>query len=428
MNIKRIGVLGSGFIDWGGGLDFLRLVLGALADKAGSGEVELTLLLPASGQPLVDRFTSGFQALRERRFIQEMKQQHWATLQSAKQRNRVLNSLIQQDGAFKIETYRGEGGLRRVIQRNRIDAVLPSIGRQSKDFPVPWVGYMFDYQHKHLPHLFSEDECRRRDDIFAAILASASVVIVNSRDAQSDIDNFNPGHAARIIALPFTPMPNPAWFAADEVGVANKYKLPKRYFLISNQFWRHKAHLTAFEALALLRQASGNQDVQIVCTGETWDSRHPEYFAKLQQQLVELNLHEAVHILGHIPKQDQIQIMKSSVAVIQPTLFEGGPGGGSVFDAMALGVRAIVSDIAVNREIEDANISFFTTGSAVDLGEKMAIALRTEPPPIDRRRQMELAKQRTTRLGECLLEATQYARMQYSVTHRDTAASVSIGG
>lgn len=413
----KIGVIGSGFIDWGGGIDFLRLVLGALAEKARAGEIELTLLLPASGRTLADRLASGLQALRERRFIQELKQQHWATLQSEKQRERVLNSLIQQDGAFKVETYSGEDGLWRAIQRNRIDAVLPSIGRQSKDFPVPWVGYMFDYQHKHLPHLFSKEERQRRDEIFTAILASASVVIVNSRDTQSDIEAFNPDHAAKIIALPFTPMPNPAWFAADKVGLADKYKLPKRYFLISNQFWRHKAHLTAFEALALLRRDPGNQDVKIVCTGETRDSRHPEYFAELQQQLAELNMHEAVSILGHIPKQDQIQIMKNSVAVIQPTLFEGGPGGGSVFDAMALGVRAIVSDIAVNREIEDANVTFFSTGSAANLAEKMAISLKLPALAIDKHRQLELSRQRTARLGERLMDAIQCARDHYTDNH-----------
>jgi glycosyltransferase involved in cell wall biosynthesis len=272
---------------------------------------------------------------------------------------------------------------------------------------------MFDYQHKHLPHLFSEEECNRRDEKFAGMLAAASAVIVNSRDTQTDIETFNPDHASKIIALPFTPLPNPAWFAADNENVVQKYKLPKRYFLISNQFWRHKSHITAFEALALLQRNADIQDVQIVCTGEMRDSRHPNYFSELEANIVGMGLRNAVSILGHIPKIDQIQIMKNAVAVVQPTLFEGGPGGGSVFDAMALGIRAIISDIPVNREIEDANATFFTTGSVPDLAEKMAIALSEEAPQIDGERQLELARQRTAVLGGRLLEAAACAREKH---------------
>jgi len=268
---------------------------------------------------------------------------------------------------------------------------------------------MFDYQHKHLPHLFAEEERQRRDKVFAGMLAEAAVVIVNSRDTQSDIETFNPDRASAVVALPFTPIPDPAWFDADGEEVARKYELPKRYFLISNQFWRHKSHLTAFEALAILRQDAGLRDVKIICTGETRDTRHPTYFSELQKEIAALDIADAVNILGHIPKQDQMQIMKNAVAVIQPTLFEGGPGGGAVYDAVALGVRAIVSDIAVNREIEDAKVTFFTAGSSADLAEKMAMLLSKPPPRLDPESLLASAGRRTEKLGERLLEAIELA-------------------
>ena len=90
------------------------------------------------------------------------------------------------------------------------------------------------------------------------------------------------------------------------------------------------------------------------------DYRFPEHINNLQREIDELGIADQVHFLGHIPKADQIAIMKGSLAVLQPTLFEGGPGGGSVYDAVSLGVPALLSDIPVNREIEnEKNLLYF---------------------------------------------------------------------
>ena len=64
--------------------------------------------------------------------------------------------------------------------------------------------------------------------------------------------------------------------------------------------------------------------------------------------------------------------MKGSLAVVQTTLFEGGPGGGSVWDAISLGKPSIVSDISTNLEIEnEPTVTFFKTKDADDLADKM---------------------------------------------------------
>jgi len=287
----------------------------------------------------------------------------------------------------------------------------------SPDFPVPWVGYLFDYQHKYLPDFFTEEERDKRDASFARMLASAPAVVVHSKAAQQDIEAFNPDHTSTVFALPIAPLPNADWFAEDLIGVVKKYGLPERYFLISNQFWRHKSHLTAFEALSLLRRNDEFNDVVVVCTGLTRDSRHPGYFPEVQKRIGELGLGEALKIVGYIPKLDQIQLMKRAVALIQPTLFEGSPGGLCVYDALALGVRAIVSDIPVNLEIQEPNVTFFKAASAENLAERMAIALREPAPWIDKERQLELARQRTTQLGERLMDAIQCAGDRYTAEH-----------
>ncbi len=112
----------------------------------------------------------------------------------------------------------------------------------------------------------------------------------------------------------------------------------------------------------------------------------------------------SMHFLGHIPKADQIAIMKDSLAVIQPTLFEGGTGGGSVYDAISLGVPAILSDIPVNREIEnEKNIFYFNSESDTDLAEKILDFLKRDIKRPEKENLVEMGEQRKFLLGTRLL-------------------------
>ena len=168
--------------------------------------------------------------------------------------------------------------------------------------------------------------------------------------------------------------------------------------------------------------------MKVVCTGQTQDYRHPGYFDELQSRIADLGLTDAVVVLGHIPKLDQIQIMKQAVALVQPTLFEGSQGGLAVYDAVGLGVRAIVSDIPVNLEIQDSYVTFFQTGSVEDLAIKMAKILGEAAPRIDKRHQLKRAEQRITLFGDILLQAVAAASQPNGPhkldTHEPTLQSV----
>jgi glycosyltransferase involved in cell wall biosynthesis len=203
-------------------------------------------------------------------------------------------------------------------------------------------------------------------------LTQAKSVIVNSRAAAADIAKFVPQATARVFALPFAPAPGRDWLA-DRPEVVSRYGITSPFFIISNQFWIHKDHATAFAAFRIL--AEHDSQIALVCTGSTVDSRNPDYFPGLLARLKSWGLEQRVHILGLIPKRDQIELMKHAGAVIQPTLFEGGPGGGAVYNAVSLDVPVIVSDIPVNRELDGATIEFFPAGNSAALALKMKARL-----------------------------------------------------
>ena len=54
-------------------------------------------------------------------------------------------------------------------------------------------------------------------------------------------------------------------------------------------------------------------------------------------------------------------LIQNAKAVVQPTLYEGGPGGFSSYEAISYGKKLIVSDIPINREIKSKNTFFYQT-------------------------------------------------------------------
>jgi glycosyltransferase involved in cell wall biosynthesis len=285
-----------------------------------------------------------------------------------------------------------------------------------RDCPVPWVGYIYDFQHRYLTEFFSEAERQARDVAFERMLQTAPVVLCNSETVRKDAQRYHPGGRSEIVALPFVSIPRQEWFEADPAAVQRKYHLPTRYFIICNQFWLHKDHPTALRAYAEFLSHGGDPEVSLVCTGSQEDYRAPGYFASIKDLIVDLKIEGRVYLLGHIPKLDQMALLRGSIALVQPTLFEGGRGGGAVYDALAAGVPALVSDIKVNIELGPDHCQFFTQRDPSSLAKLM---LGAAGSALTRPGLEELNADSQRMLGEfhqSLRSAIQQARARYRVS------------
>lgn len=386
--MRRIGILTAGFMSWAGGIDFLRMVVDALRVSAPS-DSEFVLLVPRMRLRSRLKFLVApcWHWLRGRhghRGLRQLREsyQEQTTLSPRWQYERLREALGSEVPAV---FYFGEEELRIIVRRHELTCLLPAISPLSDSFPAPWIGYVFDFQHRHLPELFTDAERLSRDRAFDAMARAAHCVIVNSAHVVADCLRFLHGRA-EFVALPFGAAPRTEWLA-DDPGLLAKYNLSERYFLVANQFWTHKNHRLVFEALRLLAEEPTFRGVQVVCTGSTTDARDRKYFPSLVRFIHEGDLSERIRILGSIPKRAQVEVMKNAIAVVQPTLFEGGPGGGAVYDAVSLGVPALVSDIPVNRELEKyvASVRFFDPKDAHALARLMSEMakqpLRARPDP-----------------------------------------------
>lgn len=366
----HVGVLAQGF-EWNGGLDFLRNVTAALLCL----KVKVSLIVSRNGyaDSVIDFF-----------------------------------SCFNDDACFELISAKTDDcGILNQINELNVDIIMPVNGVLGENFKIPWVGYLYDFQHKYFHQNFTEGECFSREFNFLNRLSKSKSLIVNSRSVKSDVYNFYPWLDSRIVFdLPFSPSIPQEWIE-DDINVLDRYSIPAKYFIISNQFWIHKDHITAFQAVNEI--VKSGIDINLVCTGTMNDYRCPDYINQLLNYVKTNSLDRSITLLGHIPKRDQIELIKNSVALLQPTRFEGGPGGGSVYDAVALGVPIIVSDIPVNREVLGANVHFFKCGDALDMKDKIVSFLNHSPNRPGKNELIENGIRNRHQLGKKLIEAALFS-------------------
>ena len=362
------------FAGWGGGIDFVRLILEGLVRDP---DRRVVALIP---RPTVTRrLRKGVEAVLGSLGGLFRGRLAWR-LDLPIRAGAVRAAIADFEPRISVRTYPDSGrGLRAALRRVKADAAIPCIRPLAASCPVPWVGYIYDFQHRHFPELFSEAERAGRDATFARMLERAAVVICNSEAVRDDAERFHPGSAPKIIALPFAPIPRLEWFDLDPAPARRRHQLPECYFIVCNQFWIHKDHSTAIRAFKAFLDRGGDPGAALVCTGKLADYRDPSYPETIHALIADLGLEGQVRLLGHIPKQDQIALLRGAMAVLQPTWFEGGRGGGAVTDALALGVPALVSDIPVNLEIVHDGCRFFPKADPAALATLMLELAAAEP-------------------------------------------------
>lgn len=283
-------------------------------------------------------------------------------------KNSVLSRIIKKvtykilDKTFDLELYF-------MSKKYNIDYIYPVSSTPYlflEDKSVYWIP---DFQHIHLPNMFSEDEIKWRNKTYSYIAENHKNLILSSKNAFNDYRHLFPRYTQNVHVFNFE-----SYIADDIKGIdikfmedtINKYELPKKFLFLPNQFWKHKNHITAFKAIEFLVNEK-EKDICLVCTGNTLDYRDRDYFNYLLGYIKENKLESNIKILGFISRQEQLALMKASEVVIQPSLFEGWST--VVEDAKALNKDIILSNIDVHYEQRNDKCIFFDRENYKELGE-----------------------------------------------------------
>lgn len=359
----KIAILTKGFDGWSGGMDYLVNLISTISAQSNAKRPLLIDVYVAR-----NNFTYFLKVLLYPVliFLRTIARGEFAVpkrlglLDEREQRQRLKGI----KGIRVLSPAHSRSRLLAAIYKENYDIIFPCDARPNNHPRPVAISYWHDFQFKYFPDYFTNQDTRFLEDKLKDLIDCNVPLLVNSVSVKHDFRKYYPTAKNDILVMKFAPSPV-SLVENDRHNIqklCSEYGISRNYFVICNQLWRHKNHITAIRAFSNFVKAH-DKDVSLVMTGELADFRFPKYYGEVVQIIKELGIKDNVHMLGYIPKNHQLILLKNAVACVQPTLFEGGPGGGVAPESIALGTPLLLSDIAVNREVveavPEADVRFF---------------------------------------------------------------------
>lgn len=235
----------------------------------------------------------------------------------------------------------------KILASYELDGLFPL-----HDYPVKTrsntklVSWYADLQHEYYPEFFTRRKILERTARIKLILRNSDDLVVSSKAVADDFNKFfRLRKTMKIHIFHFVSViDNLEDNSIEELRTI--YRLSENYFMVSNQFYKHKNHKVLLNSLAILKNNGLN--INLALTGRYPDKPDSPYLKELHKIIENNQLQSQIRFLGVIPRAHQLMLMKHCQAVIQPSLFEGWST--VIEDAISLQVPVIASDIPVNIE------------------------------------------------------------------------------
>jgi glycosyltransferase involved in cell wall biosynthesis len=247
-----------------------------------------------------------------------------------------------------------------------IDAVF-SLGYYDKNVQVANLAWIPDFQHVHLPEMFTEQELTARDNGYRYIAKNSTLVVLSSKNALKDFREFSPEYAQKGRVMQFVAHVPAGIYDNDPSDVCGTYKLPDKFIYLPNQFWKHKNHFLVLDALKLMKDKGITP--HLVLTGNIADHRNPDFFKSLKDRISSFGIESQISILGLIPHEDVYKLIRQAAFILNPSLFEGWST--TVEETKSVGKKILLSDIEVHVEQAPPKALYFNPKDAADLAEKL---------------------------------------------------------
>jgi len=356
---KKIALFGMGGLYWIGGVQYITNIIHALNAWTGGPEFEIHLI--------------------------KNEDQHFSELADLKNVSIVFHNVNEYFPPWSLPNR-----IKWFIQRKLMNRVNPRMEnlflKEQFDFvyPVPLAGcqgklntaaWIADFQYYHYPKGASQAATDAAYGEISFIANHANKIILSSKTCENDCNTIFPVTAGRTHAMPFTVYINEKIFDNNDFDhVIKKYKVPRNFLIVSNSFCPTKNHKTLFRALAILKKQG--IVINLLCTGNIVDWRNLHFANESLLDISENEIRDQVHLLGIIPRQDQLLLYRMSKAIVQPSLNEGWST--SVEEAKALGKNLVVSDIDVHKEQYPDKRFMFSATNAEDLATKIKLLWEQE--------------------------------------------------
>jgi hypothetical protein len=198
---------------------------------------------------------------------------------------------------------------------------------------------------------------------------SSTKIILSSKDAQQDLKKISleAFNKSVVNSFHYKPIRNNKFVPLNVI--CRKYKIKSKFFYLPNQFFLHKNHLAVLNALRELKKNKRNKNIVVIATGLNNDHRHKDHYQKILYFISKNKLSKNFIYLGVIPYIDVMSFIYHSVAVINPSKFEGWSS--SVEQANAISKKIILSNINVHKEQNPTRGYFFEADNYIKLSKIM---------------------------------------------------------
>jgi glycosyltransferase involved in cell wall biosynthesis len=289
----------------------------------------------------------------------------------------ALKKLLAKNATVIVDDCFNRGGLRWYLSKlnYKLLGCLPQINRImakysidvvshsdicAKNLPYKTINWLPDFQFLVMPQMFSWFERFRRHRLYRRSIKFSDLLLVSSNDANRHLKKYYKVSPDRAKVLQFVATLPQGLFTAsgdqDQKELSALYGVGQKYFYCPNQFWKHKNHSTLLSAVKMLRDSGLN--ITVVMTGSEYDFRHPRYFGEIKSYAAQSDLQENLRFLGIIPYDHVAKLLRNSIAVINPSFFEGWST--TVEEVKSLGKKIVLSNLEVHREQAPDSAYFFS--------------------------------------------------------------------
>ena len=227
---------------------------------------------------------------------------------------------------------------------------------------VPVVSTFYDAQFRDYPRFFLAEERKQREANHLRMLDLADGIASISDFGRDSILEKKEYPADRIQTIHL--------HLAGRGGVANDDRpLPGglragRYFFYPANFWRHKNHEALLTAFGMACRKGLPQDILLALTGA-----EDERTEKMRQAVRIMGLDSRIRFLGFLPDEDLASVLRQSLALFFPSLYEGF--GIPVVEAQAVGVPVACSRAGSLAEVAGETALFFSPKKPKEMAEAM---------------------------------------------------------
>lgn len=204
-----------------------------------------------------------------------------------------------------------------------------------------------DFQYLYFPNFFSLKYKILKKINLKIYKNHAYKILLSSNEAKKDLKNICNISTNKILVNRFTfNLPKHNKLKSFSY-LKKKYLLENNFFYLPNQYWIHKNHQVVIKALKKIKNES-DKNIFIYSSGSNEDYRHPQNFKNLFELVNKYKLNKNFIYLGLIPFIDVLSLIYHSLAVLNPSYFEGWSS--TVEQAKAYNKRIILSKIKVHKE------------------------------------------------------------------------------